>query len=235
MNTNSFTCFLAHQVNIYALGLVLITVTIGNQTQAQTASLRTAVLTDDYVLERGDNEFGVWGGGSFDSPTVIGTSEDRKFGILGVRYGRVLAANEKLAFQYTVDAIPLAVLSQPTFNVIQSPTDPNASTVERRRQTTYGAGLSPIGFKLNFRNSKRVQPFADTSGGFIYFTEQVPVVGASQFNFAFDFGGGVRIFTKAKRAVTVGYKFHHLSSGGTSNINPGIDANIFYAGFSVFK
>ncbi len=29
----------------------------------------------------------------------------------------------------------------------------------------------------------------------------------------------------------VGYKFHHLSNGGTGTFNPGLDANVFYLGW----
>lgn len=230
-----FVRYAARRRMIYMFGGGLVFAVTAHQTFAQNTLPQTAAPAENLVLERGDNEFGVWGGGSFDSPTVIGTSQDRKFGIVALRYARVLAANRKVAFQYTVDAVPLALLSQPNFRLIQSASDPNSFTIERKRQTIYGAGISPVGFKFNFRNTKRVQPFADTSGGFIYFTEQVPVAGASQFNFAFDFGGGVQIFNRRKRAVTIGYKFHHLSNAGTSSINPGVDANIFYAGFSVFK
>src|ERR1051325_7618468 len=70
---------------------------------------------EPYLLEKGVNEFGVWVGGSFDSPTVIGTAEDRKFFTLGLRYGRVFATSKRVAFEYTVDAVPLAVVFQPDF------------------------------------------------------------------------------------------------------------------------
>src|SRR5215216_7549671 len=57
------------------------------------------------------NEFGIWGGISFDAPTWIGKTPDARFGNIGLRYGRVLAANDDLAFSWTVDAVPVAVLS----------------------------------------------------------------------------------------------------------------------------
>src|SRR5678816_4319096 len=66
------------------------------------------------TLERGDNEFGFWGGFSPKATTIFAglredEAEDRKFFIAGLRYGRTLAANNTVALQYHFDAIPVAV------------------------------------------------------------------------------------------------------------------------------
>jgi len=47
------------------------------------------------------NEFGVWGSISFDATTWIGYTPDARFGNIGLRYGRVLAANRNLAFSWS--------------------------------------------------------------------------------------------------------------------------------------
>src|SRR5215217_9313296 len=67
-----------------------------------------------FLLKRGDNEFGFWGGFSPKATTIFGglhddEAEDRKFVIAAFRYGRTLAANDNLALQYTLDAVPLAL------------------------------------------------------------------------------------------------------------------------------
>lgn len=79
-----------------------------------------------------------------------------------------------------------------------------------------------------------VQPFASGSGGFLYFSKDVPVPGAARFNFTFDFGGGVQIVGNSGRAITIGYKYH-ISNGDRSRINPGVDVQMIYGGFSIFK
>ena len=61
------------------------------------------------------------------------------------------------------------------------------------------------------------------------------MTGATGLNFLIDIGGGVRIHTGARRAITLGYKFLHISNGFTSAVNPGVDNNLFYAGFSIVK
>ena len=181
-----------------------------------------------FGLEKVVDEYGFWGGGSFSSPTLIGKTEGTRFGLVGFRYARVLARGDNLVLKYTVDAVPLAALSFPAF-------EPGPGGVRRVRRTINGAGLSPVGFQLNFRRRERVQPFAQGSGGFIYFGERVPDERGAQFNFTADFGGGVQWKTGARRAWTVGYRYHHVSNGYRADVNPGFDSNIFYVGFSIFR
>lgn len=202
---------------------------ISDQARDESAS---AQHTDD-ELKTGANEFGVWGGGSFSSPTLIGTIEDARFGIAGLRYTRMLKAGNSLALKYTVDAIPAAVLSYPSLSVIQ--TGANSFLVQRTRKSVYAAGLAPIGFQLNFRRRHRVQPFANTSGGFLYFADPIPNSLGKQFNFTADFGGGIQIMLRPNRAATFGYKYHHISNGNRGVVNPGFDSHLIYAGFSIFK
>jgi hypothetical protein len=176
-----------------------------------------------FGLEKPANEYGVWGGGSLDSPTLIGKFEDARLGLLGLRYARVLARGENVALKYTLDAVPVALLSYPSLAT------PGA------RRTVYGAGLSPVGFQVNFRRRERIQPFAQASGGFIYFRERIPDERGAQFNFAADFGGGVQVKTGARRAWTFGYRYQHISNGYRADANPGFDSNLFYVGFSIFR
>ena len=82
-----------------------------------------------------------------------------------------------------LDAVPVASLSFPVFEA-------TAGGVREARRTITGAGLAPVGFQVNFRRRERVQPFAQVSGGFLYFSERVPNEGGAQFNFTGDVGGG---------------------------------------------
>jgi hypothetical protein len=175
------------------------------------------------------NEWGVWGGISFDAPTVFGTTPSARFGNIGLRYGRVLAASRTVAFEWTIDAVPLAILSNDRFVFV-----PGTGYVGNRK-TVYGAGASPIGLKFNFRRNRRVQPFGQATGGFLYFSQQVPVAGASQYNFTFDFSGGVQIVNSNRHSFTIGYKFQHISNGSTAPFNPGVDVQMICGGFSLFK
>src|SRR5215207_4145551 len=193
--------------------------------------------TDDnsFLLKRGDNEFGFWGGFSPKATTIFAglrddEAEDRKFFIAALRYGRTLAANDSLALQYTVDAVPVALA---TGTIVSRTTVAGVTTFQR--ETAYGAGITPIGFQLDFANGAKVHPFVHINGGFLYFNKSMPIEDSGQFQFVGEAGGGVRIFTSERRAVNIGVKFHHISNGDRAGSNRGLNQFVIYAGFSVFK
>lgn len=188
-----------------------------------------------YTLKKGDNEFGFWGGGSFGATTAFGgltdaEASDRKFFVAAFRYGRTLAANDSMALQYTLDAIPLAVA---TGNIVQVTTVGPVTTF--RRETAYGGGLTPLGLQLDFANGSKVHPFIHVNGGGLIFNQSVPLPDAGRFAFVGETGTGLRIFTSERQAVTLGFKFHHISNGDRSGSNRGLNQFIFYGGFSIFK
>ena len=174
-----------------------------------------------YALTRGTNEFGLWAGGSPDSSKIIGNTEDRQLLLVALRYGRILAAWESVSLAYTLDIFPAAVVFEPDH-------------VRRGRSTIYGAGLSPLGLKLNFGQDSWIKPFLAASVGFLYFEDDVPVPRSSRFNFTPEIGLGVQFFLTPKRAMTLGYKLHHMSNANTGRSNPGMDSHVIYAGFSFF-
>jgi hypothetical protein len=71
----------------------------------------------------------------------------------------------------------------------------------------------------------------------IYSTEPVPIVApdATRLNFMFDFGGGLKWFSRSRRAVFFGYKLHHISNAARSRFNPGLDSHMLFAGFSFLR
>jgi hypothetical protein len=228
------------------LGLLLVTFVIAFSVSAQTSdtapaanentvSVSPASGTDTYTMKRGDNELGFWGGFAPAATTIFGGLHDdeasgRKFFIAAFRYGRTLAANEHLALQYTLDAIPVAVASGV---IVSRNTVGGVTTV--RRETAYGIGLTPAALQLDFRNGSKVHPFVHVNGGFLGFNKSMPIEDSGKFAWVGEAGGGVRIFTSERRAVTVGVRFHHISNGDRTGANRGLNQFILYAGFSVFK
>ena len=78
-----------------------------------------------YTLKRGDNELGFWAGFSPVASTVFGglsdaEADNRKFFLASFRYGRTLVANDSVALQYTLDAIPVALRAELLFLELQS-------------------------------------------------------------------------------------------------------------------
>lgn len=209
--------------------------------QAVARSIRVASPTPEtnverpYTLSKGDNEFGFWAGGSFKATTAFGglteaEARDRKMFLAAFRYGRTLVANDRVALQYTLDVIPVALA---TGNIISSTTVGPVTAFER--DTTYGAGLTPIGLQLDFANGSRVHPFVHVNGGGLIVCEAVPLPDSGRFSYVGEAGTGMRIFTSERRAVTLGMRFHHISNGDRTGTNRGLNQFVFYAGFSVFK
>lgn len=188
-----------------------------------------------YTLKQGDNEFGFWAGGSFKATTAFaGLTEaearDRNLFIAAVRYGRTLWANDSVALQYTLDAIPLAVA---TGNIRSSPTIGGVTTFQR--DTTYGAGVTPLGLQLDFANGSKVHPFIHVNGGLLVFTQSMPLPDSGRLALVGETGAGLRIFTSEHRAVNLGVRFHHISNGDRSGSNRGLNQFVFYGGFSIFR
>ena len=94
-----------------------------------------------------------------------------------------------------------------------------------------------LGFTAEFGRHRRVYPYLETNEGIIASSEPVPVniPGATGLNFLIDLGGGVRIKAGGRRAISLGYKFLHISNGFTSAVNPGVDNNVLDAGFSILR
>ena len=217
--------------------------------KSQTYTLTANVRRGDFPFTEGMNEVCIWGGGGggynfqtlIDGPiagvpfyTFTPGNTRGGFSTIGLCYGRVLFANDKFAFKYTFNAIPVAVLSYREFNPVFGDFGFPVSFSETRRNV-YGAGLSPIGFQLYFRPQSRVKPFLSTSAGFISFTDPVPPLNGARFNFTYDFGGGVQVFRNSRRAFTFGYKYQRISNSGGALNNPSFGGNIFYFGYSIFK
>lgn len=186
------------------------------------------------------NEFATWGGYSFDSPQVFGTESDRRFGVLALRYGRTFLDRKLFSLEYTADVFPVEIMRQPSFIacVILTSTGFFSAFCPVGRESVYGGGMSPLGLKANFLRRRRFQPFAAVSVGFIETVRPIPedVPTGTQFNFTFDFQAGFQHFNATRtRSWMFGYKLEHISNAYISNLDPGVDNNLFFVGYSFFK
>lgn len=204
-----------------AISCVLLAVSFASGAAAQ---------TDDTIT----HEFSVWGGASPDSSTVfgIGRTEDARYGMVAVQYARRFNNNDSINLKYTIDVVPAAAMNFPDFRFTQ--VGSNTFRIEKFRKTAYAYGIAPLGLQVNFRPRKKAQPFVGASGGLLYFNKQIPNDFGTKFSFTADVGGGVEFNLKNKRAVTIGYKYYHISNANRGEINPGFDQNLFYVGYRFF-
>jgi hypothetical protein len=149
---------------------------------------------------------------------------------IGIRYSYEFARHNQLwALRYSPEITPYARISW-----LQPDAVTNVVTKNSPRVHTSGVGASPVGFRVNFLPLAPMQPFFSTNGGFIYFRDRVLSPQGSQFMYTIDFGAGLNIYQRRNRAITVGYRYQHLSNANISMHNPGTDANTFYFGVSRF-
>jgi hypothetical protein len=178
----------------------------------------------------GRHEFGAWWGLSLMSGHIWGYSGGVKYMPIDVRYSyEFYRHHESWTMRYSPEITALAMLDWPTPNTSPSGTPYN------QRTRAYGSGLSPVGFQADFLPLHRVQPFFSTDGGFIYFDKQVLSPQGSQFMYTIDYGAGLNIFHHKNEAITLGYRYQHLSNANISLHNPGTDANTFYVGVSRYR
>ncbi|HXY54554.1 MAG TPA: acyloxyacyl hydrolase [Nitrospirota bacterium] len=179
-------------------------------------------------LDLGTSQLGFWAGYSSTNPTLIGHAINRSLFEFNVQYARVLRTGDTWALKYTAEIVPVAIVRQPPqgFAMNGDPVD-----LPGGRQRIYGAGISPLGLQMNFRRGSVLQPYVNGTAGVLYFSKNVPVADSSNFNFTFSFGAGVEIWYREDQSIILGYKYHHISNGYTASQNPGVDSNLFYAGF----
>lgn len=174
----------------------------------------------------GTHELGAWWGLSLFSGPLWGYSRGVKYMPIDVRYSYRFALHQHWALRYSPEITALAMLDWPT---------PNGAAPFNLRQRAYGSGLSPLGLQLDLLPHHRVQPFLSHDDGFVYFAHRVLSPEGSRYMYTLDLGAGVNIFRKQRQAVTIGYRYQHLSNLNISPHNPGTDANTFYVGVSRFR
>jgi len=98
--------------------------------------------------------------------------------------------------------------------------------------TGYGVGITPK-LQYTFVGLDRLRPYIDGGGGPIWtdLGGRVPEQ-PGQFNFAVWGGAGCAWILTPHWAINVGYRFVHISNGGTRTPNSGLNYGLPFAGLS---
>jgi hypothetical protein len=78
-------------------------------------------------------------------------------------------------------------------------------------------------------SSNTLRPYVDIGTGPMWSNRRIPAA-TSKFNFNSQLGLGVVLFPNARMPLYVGYRFFHISNGGLTGRNPGLNVNGFFAG-----
>lgn len=169
----------------------------------------------------------MWGAGSFGNGHVFGYSQNRQLDLAGFNWALPVWNRKRFVLKYRMDAIPAAFLRDERFMATWQP-------VPGVKDWIYGAGFNPVGAEMIFPTHGRLQPFADVTGGFLYFRRKVLEYDGTRFNFTIATGFGSHVFVSRTNAITFGYRYHHLSNANIHKNNPGVDSHLVYGGWSMF-
>jgi len=192
---------------------------------------------DDWKLTRGAHSFEIEAGFAPTQPIFFSGRKEydtagRKFGMLSLRYGRIVGTKGPVTYEYLAEVIPVALAFN---NEVIDETAPPTSPLATKRETTYAFAFEPISFRFIFRPNKRVKPFLQTGAGFLFAKKPIPIPGSLSYDFIGDFGGGVMYSLSKRKTINFGYRYFHVSNMNIGRINPGYNANVFYVGFSFFN
>lgn len=196
-----------------------------------------------YKLKRGDKNFSVeYGISPFNPSNFAGPKEFDVYGrhlhLFSFRFGRIVGTKRNVSYQYMFGVTPLAVFTKnEVVNSAYVSATATPTIAPTKRETTYGTGFQPVNFKFMFLAKNRLKPFAQVGAGIMVTNKAVPVPRSTLFQLTGEFGGGLMYMLTPKKAVSVGYKYFHISN---SNINgkinnPGFNANVFYINYSFFR
>jgi lipid A 3-O-deacylase len=153
------------------------------------------------LVHWGATEWNVWTGGGVG----IGHSYPVGFYNIGVRWGKILSEQHgpgflRGNFEYAPEIVPVFLVFD--------------------KGAHYGALLNPVVVKWNFTGGHKVVPFGEIDGGLLLTTTDVPPGDTSTINFETGLAGGVQIFRRPTRSITVSTHFLHISNASIGNHNP---------------
>ena len=101
----------------------------------------------------------------------------------------------------------------------------------RRPAESYNGGAMPY-LRHVFGSRAVVRPYLEGGGGGIWGTLAGTPEQASDVNFLLMAGAGLSWFFSPHTAVSLGYRFYHISNGGLGNPNSGLNYNYPFIGLS---
>jgi hypothetical protein len=156
---------------------------------------------------------------SYGNYRVFGAAENAKLYTAGVELDRELWPR---AFRMRVDGVmeflPVVLLTQPT------KTDFWGDPLSRNRKTVPGVGVTPIGFRLLWRDGTRVMPYFEAKGSVLGFTQKALSPDATYENWSFHLTQGVIVRLRGRYDLRLGMLSDmHFSNAFVVRSNPALD------------
>jgi hypothetical protein len=156
---------------------------------------------------------------SYGNYKIFASGKDCKLYTGGVEYdrhswGRFLRAR----MDYVGEILPVVVLNKPVV------TDYWGNPKSYAHELVPGLGISPIGFRMLWRDGKAIKPYLSAKGGMIFFTEKVPSAQSTYENFSLQSNMGVNVRMNPRMDLRLGlFGDFHFSNAFIVPSNPGLD------------
>jgi hypothetical protein len=156
---------------------------------------------------------------SYGNYRVFGGAENVKLYTAGIELDRGLWPRVLRArVDGVMELLPVVLLSQP------KKTDIWGDTLSRERKLVPGAGVTPLGFRMLWRDGTRVMPYFETKGSVLGFTQKALSSQATYENWSFHLTDGVIVQLRGRYALRVGLLSDlHFSNAFVVRSNPAVD------------
>ena len=156
---------------------------------------------------------------SYGNYRVFGAAENARLYTAGVELDRELWPN---VFHTRVDGVveilPFVLLTQP------DKTDIWGNPLTRTRKAVPGAGITPIGFRLLWRDGKQLMPYFEAKGSVFGFTQKALSSQATYENWSFHLTQGVQVKLHGRCDLRLGMLSDlHFSNANIVRSNPALD------------
>ena len=160
---------------------------------------------------------------SYGNYKIFASGYDDKLFTAGVEYNRHSWGEFlKAQVDYVAEFLPFVLLDKP-LNVDQFG-NPHPKKDKNIRQFVPGVGISPIGFRMQWRSHSAIRPYLEAKGGILGFTKKVPANQAAYENFSLQSATGLQIKMSERWGLRLGlFSDFHFSNGFVVPANPGLD------------
>lgn len=161
---------------------------------------------------------------SYGNYKIFASGFDMKLFTAGVEYDRhSWGYFLKARLDYVAEFLPLVLLDKPVNVDIWGYPVPYPKG-KYNREYVPGIGISPIGFRMLWRDKKAIKPYLEAKGGVLLFTKKVPSNEATYENFSLQSATGVQVKVNERWGLRLGlFSDFHFSDAFVVPVNPGLD------------
>jgi hypothetical protein len=161
---------------------------------------------------------------SYGNYKIFASGWDMKLFTAGVEYDRhSWGYFLKARVDYVAEFLPLVLLDKPVNEDIWGYPLPYPSG-KYNREYVPGIGISPIGFRMQWRSKKAIKPYLEAKGGVLVFTQKVPSREATYESFSLQSATGVQVKMSDRWGLRLGlFSDFHFSDDFIVPVNPGLD------------